>query len=95
MLIIAAIAFAGSWVLTFFTRLTGMPWICCYFIGVAVALLGAGLIFYAKLPLYRERRFFTFGPRALPEQRRPPYRWGYVLVSAGVMLLICLLLSKH
>ena len=69
LLTMAVVAFVTSKILDFFTRLTGMPWICCYFIAIGVAALGTGLIFYAKLPLYRERHFFTFGPRALPEHR--------------------------
>jgi hypothetical protein len=93
-----AVAVAGiitTWAFNFFTRITGLPWIYCYLIGIGVAALGAGLIFYAKLPLYRERRFFTFGPRALPEQRRPFYRWGYPCAVFGALLLACLRLSRH
>jgi len=83
------------WVLSFFIGLTGMPWIYCYFIGIGVAALGASLVFYAKLPLYRQRRFLTFGPRAVAEQRRPFYRWGYVCALLGALLLACLLLSRQ
>jgi hypothetical protein len=95
LLIIAAVSILTGWGLNFFTRLTGMPWICCYLIGIGVAALGVSLIFYAKLPLYRQRRFFTLGPRALPEQRRPFYRWGYCCAFFGILLLACLLLSRH
>jgi hypothetical protein len=95
LLIIAVVGIVTTCVLDFFMRLTGMPWICCYFIGIGVAAVGVSLIFYAKLPLYRERRFFTFGPGALPEQRRPFYRWGYTCALLGALLLACLLLSRH
>ena len=95
LLTIAIVAMVITWILNFFTGLTGIPWVCCYFIGIGVAVLGAALIFYAKLPLYRERRFFTFGPRALPEQRRPYYRSGYTFAVLGAVLLACLLLSRH
>jgi hypothetical protein len=95
LLTIALVGIFTTCVLNFFTRLTGMPWIYCYFIGIGIAALGVGLLFYAKLPLYRERRFFTFGPRALPEERGLFYRWGCVRVVFGVLLLACLLLSKH
>jgi len=95
MLTIALVSIGATWVLDFFMRLTGTPWIYCYFMGIGVAALGVGLLFYAKLPLYRQRRFFAFGPRALPEQRRPFYRWGYTCVLLGVLLLACLLLSRH
>lgn len=93
--VIALIAIGSSLILNFFARLTGLPWLCSYFIGLAIALCGASLIFYAKLPLYRMRRFFTFGSHALPEQRRPFYRWGYCCAILGILLLVCLLLSRQ
>jgi hypothetical protein len=58
------------------------------FVGPAVATLGALLILYAKLPLFRQRQFFTFGARAIPEQRRPFYRWGFGMVVLGVLLTL-------
>jgi hypothetical protein len=95
LLTIVFVSILTTWVLDFFTQLTGAPWICCYVVGIGIASVGASLIFYSKLPLYRQHRFLTFGPRALPEQRRPFYRWGYVCAILGVLLLACLLLSRH
>jgi hypothetical protein len=88
-------ALLASQVLMFFTRLTGAPWIWCYSIAVFVGVVGVGLLFYAKLPLYRQRRFFTFGAQALPEQRHPFYRWAYRCAAFSIVLLACLLLSRH
>ena len=62
---------------------------------LVVAGVGVTLIFYSKLPLYRQRRFFTFGSGALPESRRAFYRWGYRCVGFAVVLLLCLLLSRR
>jgi len=93
-LLVIVIALLTSQLLTFFTGLTGMRWIWCYAIGLAVAAVGVSLIFYAKIPLYQQRRFFTFGSRALPEGRRRFYRWGYRCVIFAVALLLCLLLSR-
>ena len=93
-LLVAVIAVLTTQLLTFFTRLTGTRWIWCYAIGLVVAAVGVSLIFYAKIPLYRQRRFFTFGSAALPESRRPFYRWGYRYLILAVALLLCLLLSK-
>ena len=93
-LIVAIVAFLSSQLLTFFMRLTGARWLWCYAIGLAVAAVGVSLIFYAKVPLYRQRRFFTFGSGALPQGRRPFYRWGYRCVIFAVALLLCLLLSR-
>jgi MFS family permease len=91
---IAITAILASQVLGFFMRLSGTPWIWCYGIGLAIAAVGVYLIVYAKLPLYQQRRFLTFGSRALPERRRPFYRWGYRCVLFAVALLLCLFLSR-
>ena len=93
-LVIGVSAVLGSLVLSFFSRLTGTPWIWCYGVGLFVATVGVALIFYSKLPLYRQRRFFTFGSAALPESRRAFYRWGYRCAIFAVALLLCLLLSR-
>ena len=90
----AVSALVVSLLLSFFTRLTGTPWIWCYGVGLFVAAVGASLIFFSKLPLYRQRRFFTFGSAALPVDRRSFYRWGYRCVLFAVALLLCLFLSR-
>ncbi len=56
------------------------------------AALGAGvtgsiLLFFARLPLYRQRRFGTFGPRELPNFHRKLYWLAYFFVAAGFLLL--------
>jgi hypothetical protein len=94
LLLTGVAALLTSQVLSFFTRLTGAPWIWWYGIGLTVAAVGVALIFNAKLPLCRQRRFFTFGSRALPESRRPYYRWGYRCSAFAAALLLGLLLSK-
>ena len=93
-LIIPVIAIITSQVLEFFTSLSGTPWIWCYGVGLFAAAVGVSLIFYAKLPLYRQRRFLTFGSRALPDSSRLFYRWGYRCVLFAVTLLLCLFLSR-
>ena len=93
-LVIGVSAVLASLVLSFFSRLTGTSWIWCYAAALFVATVGVALIFYAKLPLYRQRRFFTFGSGALPESRRGFYRWGYRSAIFAVALLLCLLLSR-
>ncbi|HMC26380.1 MAG TPA: hypothetical protein VKM56_01160 [Verrucomicrobiae bacterium] len=95
MLLMAVMALLASQVLFFFSWLTGTRWICFYFAGLTIATTGIALLFYAKLPLYRQRRFFTFGSRVLPEARRPFYRWGYRCVAVAAALLLLLSLSKQ
>ena len=93
-LLMAIVGLLASQVLMFFTRLTGTPWMWCYGVGLFFAAVGVALLLYSKLPLYRQRRFFTFGSAALPESRRSFYRWGYRCVIFAVALLLCLLLSR-
>jgi hypothetical protein len=92
--ITVVVSFLAFKVLEFFTQLSDAPWIWCYVFAISVAVTGITLLFYAKLPLYRERRFFTFSSQALPESRRSFYRWGYRCVIFAVVLLLCLMLSK-
>ena len=94
LLLPAVVALIASQVLAFFAQLTGRPWIWCYSIAVFAGVVAVGLLFYAKLPLYRQRQFFTFGSAALPESRRSFYRWGYRCLIFAVALLLCLLLSR-
>ncbi|HEY0454964.1 MAG TPA: hypothetical protein VGE41_01215 [Verrucomicrobiae bacterium] len=93
-IITAVGAILTSQLFRFFSRLSGLPWIYCYAVALITALVGAALLFYAKLPLYRQREFFTFGCRTLPESRRPYYRCGYFCVIFSAALFCCLFLSR-
>lgn len=56
-----------------------------YWSGFYVAGLGVLLLFFARLPLYRQRKFFTFGPKALPVFHRKLYWVAYSLVALAVL----------
>ena|SRR5665213_2724164 len=56
-------------------------------LAVVVGIIGIALLFVARLPLYRQRRFFTFGPGALDTRHRKFYRWAYLFIGASVVLL--------
>lgn len=86
---------AGMAVLTFFNNLTGMPWIHFFMADTVLLFLGAGLILYAKFPLYQSGRFFTFGIGSIPQGLKGFYRWGWRIFLIGVALSLCLLLSKQ
>jgi hypothetical protein len=54
--------------------------------------LGAGgmgivLLFLARLPLYKERRFWTIGPAQLDRSHRRVYWLAYIVVAASLLLL--------
>ena len=93
--IIPFIAIATIQLLDFFTGLSATGWRWWYAISLAVSIFGASLILYAKIPLYRQRRFFTFGSRALPESSRAFYRWGYRFVATGTVVLLFVSLSRR
>jgi hypothetical protein len=92
--VVAVIAFLASQVLIFFMRLSDLPWICFFVAGFAFWILGGGLIGYAKFPVYRSGRFFTFGVKSVPERLVGYYRWGWRVFLFGVVLSLCLFLSR-
>jgi len=62
------------------------------FAGAATAgVVGVLLLFLARLPLYRQRQFFTFGPRLLDTRHRRLYRLAYWFIGVSVALLLALL----
>lgn len=93
-LITVLLALAAGEALDFFMGLSGAPWIWFFVTAFALMILGAGLIVYAKFPVYRSRRFFTFGLRSLPQTLVGCYRWGWRVFLFGVVLGLCLLLSR-
>jgi hypothetical protein len=92
--IVAVIALVTSQVLGFFMRLNGALWFWFFLASFAFMILGGGSIAYAKLPIYRSGHFFAFGPNSVPEHLRRFYRWGWRAFLFGVVLSLCLLLSK-
>ena len=92
--IVAVLALVTSQLLGFFTGLKGAPWIWFFVASFVFLIFGGGLILYAKLPVYRSGRFFTFGLNSVPDHLRGFYRWGWRAFLLGVVLSLGLLLSK-
>src|ERR1043165_9180984 len=84
---VVIIAIVTSWL----QSLHGINWIWATAASFCIAVFGAALLFVAKLPLYRQRRFFTFGIRFLPESSHGFYRWGCRCSVAGCALIVLLL----
>ncbi len=61
------------------------------YVALLFGIIGIMLLFFARLPLYKQRKFFTFGSRALDAPHRKLYHWAYVFVGACVLLMIMLL----
>lgn len=55
--------------------------------GFSLGCLGIVILFFARLPLYRQQQFFKFGPKALPSFHRKLYWLAYAIVLAAVSLL--------
>lgn len=60
-------------------------------IASGLAVIGIILLFIARLPLYRQGGFFTFGPKALPESHRKIYRVAYGFIGVSVVMMLALL----
>ena len=88
----ALIGYLFSEAFSIFAGLAGTTWMACYSIALLLGATGIGLILFAKLPLYREHRFFTFGPGVVPAERRKIYHLGYWCVAFSVALLSGLML---
>ena len=60
--------------------------ITLYGAGAAAGLLGIVLLVLARLPLYRQRRFWTVGPGLLDARHRRLYHWAYGCVGFCLLL---------
>ena len=87
---VVVVAVVSCWSMS----MRGTTWMVAAGFSLIVAVVGAALIFVAKLPLYRQRRFFTFGIRAIPESRHAYYRWGCGLCILGCVLMMFLCLGS-
>ncbi len=94
LLFTAAVSLLTMQVLLFFEQLSGAPWIWFFAAGFGLLIIGGCLVVYAKLPAYRNGHFFTFGVRTVPGHLAGYYRWGWRVFLFGVVLSLCLLLSK-
>jgi hypothetical protein len=90
---VALISLLSALVFGFFTSLSAVARMGCLGVALALAASGVALIFRGKLPLYRQRRFFTFGSFELPEVGRASYRRGYGFIAFAVFLMLGLLLT--
>jgi hypothetical protein len=55
--------------------------------------VGVFLLAIARIPLYRQHRFFTIGPKSLSGVYRRLYIAAYVFIVPSIALLVLLLLA--
>jgi hypothetical protein len=87
---IVVTALAISWVMS----LHGAAWLWAAGTSFSIAMLGAIFLFIAKLPLYRQGRFCTFGIQELPQSSHGFYRWGCRCAILGCILMLFLWLGS-
>jgi len=66
-----------------------------FWIAIAAAGIGIVLLYLARLPLYREGKFLTFGSRALDPKHRRLYRCAYVFIYMAIALQLVLLMQAR
>lgn len=59
-----------------------------YGVGAGAGAIGIALLFIARLPLYRQRRFWAVGPRQLDRKHRLFYWLAYAFVTVSLLLLL-------
>jgi hypothetical protein len=57
-------------------------------VAVVMGLVGTCLLFAARLPLYRQRQFFSFGSRELDGRHRKLYKAAYVFIVPSIVMLV-------
>ena len=62
-----------------------------FWIASSLAIIGVFLLFIAKLPLYRQGKFFTLGSKALSDKHKILYRLAYKFIGISVVLMLLML----
>ena len=60
-------------------------------VALAIGAAGVVMLFFARLPLYRQRKFLSFGPKALPPGRKKLYWLSYGFIGTSIAILSLLL----
>src|SRR5580658_4771631 len=85
---IALIALLGARFLPLLNRARNSGDTTLVNVAFVFGMIGIVLLFFARLPLYRQRRFFTFGPRALDDRHKRLYRYAYDFIGVCLFLLV-------
>jgi hypothetical protein len=88
--IVLPIAALGASIFPAFLRSRNEGDLTILWVATALGLVGASLLFWARLPIYRDRRFFAVGPRHLDARHRRVYwlAWTLILPSIGLLGLL-------
>jgi hypothetical protein len=88
LLVIPGIAILAGIFLPVLSFIKNKDALILFYVALGTSSLGSILLFFARLPFYRQRRFWTFGPRELPAFNRKLYWLAYLFVIASVLLFL-------
>lgn len=94
-IVIPCIAVLSSMLLPLVAQLKTGDMRALYGFGLGAGVIGALLLLVARLPLYKQRRFWTIGPMLLDRKHRRIYWLAYVFVAASLLLLGVVWLRVH
>ena len=88
LLAVPCVTVGASLLLPVLLRLKAADLSTWYGLGVGTGALGIVLLFFARLPLYRARKWMTVGPGNLDRPHRRLYWLAYVLIAGSVLFLL-------
>jgi hypothetical protein len=85
---IPAIAIFTCDIMSLLSSLTSADALRLFCSALGFAVVGTVLLFLARLPLYRQRKFWTVGPRDLDQPHHRLYWLAYLFVLTSIGLLV-------
>jgi dipeptide/tripeptide permease len=85
--VLPCIAVLASILLPLVARLQTSNIRALYGFGLGSGVLGAILLLVARLPLYKQRRFWTVGPTQLDRKHCRLYWLAYIFIASSLLLL--------
>ena len=61
-------------------------------VALVIGIVGTVLLFYSRLPLYRQHRYLSIGPKELPASHKKIYWLSYGFIGTCIAILISILM---
>jgi heme O synthase-like polyprenyltransferase len=61
------------------------------YISIVLMIISVVCLFYARLPLYKKKKFLTIGPKDLDQNYRKLYYFSYSCLAIAVVLAVLLI----
>jgi hypothetical protein len=91
--VVLPIALLGGWLGTGIYNARSVGDTSPFWAAIGLGGIGTVLLFFARLPLYRQRRFLVLGPRELDDRHRRLYWWAYRFIATSIVLLVVLIVA--